>query len=226
LFPLTGGEGETQTLRDVRDQTPQSLNRPLPHGYIGACKLSLRPSQPLHALSSTSLAEFNSLSSFFIFRIIHQSVSWFPYDYLILTIFLSLSSVFSGDDLEDYILLAKSYEEAHRSVDEDHTIPPTTTASALSSLELGGNAASSTTSYAPDPHAVFKAEAQFYSTGLHSAPTLLYRTGKEQWSPPRGPEALRHLKELREVFTHPIAEVWNHDLGWKVVEVMDTHTVS
>ena len=50
--------------------------------------------------------------------------------------------------------------------------------------------------------------------------------GKEQWFPPRGPEAQRRLKELREVFTHPIAKVWNHDLGWKVVGVMDAHMVS
>jgi hypothetical protein len=34
------------------------------------------------------------------------------------------------------------------------------------------------------------------------------------------------LKELREVFIRPITKVWNHDLGWKVVEVMDAHTVS
>ena len=34
------------------------------------------------------------------------------------------------------------------------------------------------------------------------------------------------MKELCEVFTHPIAKVWNHDLGWKVVEVMDAHAVS
>jgi hypothetical protein len=132
--------------------------------------------------------------------------------------------VFSDD--EDYILFAKSYEEAHRSVDEDDATPPTTTASTLSSLELGGNAASSAASYPHDPYAVSEAEAMFYYAGLHSGPTLLYRTGKEQWSLPRGPEAYRRLKELREVFTHPIAEVWNHDLGWKVVEVMDAHAVS
>ncbi|KAF8799280.1 hypothetical protein BYT27DRAFT_7221909 [Phlegmacium glaucopus] len=81
------------------------------------------------------------------------------------------------------------------------------------------------TSYTPDPHVVSKAEAQFYYAGLHSKPTLLYRTGKEQWSPPRGPEAQHRLKELCEVFTHPIVKVWNDDLGWKVVEVMDAHTI-
>jgi hypothetical protein len=77
-----------------------------------------------------------------------------------------------------------------------------------------------------DPHAVSKAEALSYYAGLPSGPVLLYRTGKEQWSLPRGPEAYRRLKELCEVFTHPIANVWNDDLGWKVVEVMDAHAVS
>ena len=92
-------------------------------------------------------------------------------------------------------------------------------------VEYGANM-SSATSHTPDPHAVSEAEAQSYYAGLHSEPTLLYRTGKEQWSPPRGPEAQRRLKELCEVFTHPIANVWNHELGWKVVEVMDAHMVS
>lgn len=77
-----------------------------------------------------------------------------------------------------------------------------------------------------DPHAVSEAEAHSYYAGLPSEPLLLYRTGKVKWSPPRGPEAYRRKKELREVFTHPIAKVWNHDLGWKVVEVMDAHMVS
>lgn len=132
----------------------------------------------------------------------------------------------SAEVLEDCIRFAKSYEEAQSSVDKDVTISPTIAASTLSSLGFGGDAASSATPYTPDPHAISKAEAQSYYAGLHSEPMLLYRTGKERWSPPRGPEAQRRLKELCEVFTHPIAKVWNHDLGWKVVEVMDAHTVS
>lgn len=131
--------------------------------------------------------------------------------------------MFCAEVLEDCIRFAKSYEEAQSSVDKDVTISPTIT---TSSPGFGGNAASGTTSYTPDPYAVSKAEAQSYYAGLHSEPMLLYRTGKEQWSPPRGPEAQRRLKELCEVFTHSIAKVWNHDLGWKVVEVMDAHTVS
>lgn len=85
--------------------------------------------------------------------------------------------------------------------------------------------AASSTTYTPDPYAVSKAEAQFYYAGLRSKPTLLYRTGKEQWSPPKGPEAKRRLKELCPVFTHPISKVWD-DLGWKVVENMDAYKVS
>jgi hypothetical protein len=114
--------------------------------------------------------------------------------------------VHSAEDLEDYIRFAKSYEEAQSSVDKDATISPTITVSTSSSLGFGGDAASSATFYTPDPHAVSRAEAQSYYAGLNSKPTLLYRTGKEQWSPPRGPEAQRRLKELCEVFAHPIAK--------------------
>jgi len=65
-----------------------------------------------------------------------------------------------------------------------------------------------------------------YYAGILSEPTSLYHTGKEQWSPPRRPEAQRRWKELREVFTHPITKVWNHALGWRVLEVLDAHAVS
>ena len=132
----------------------------------------------------------------------------------------------SNKVVEDNILSARSYQEAQGSVDSGHTIsPPTTTASTFSSLGLGDDTASSATSHSLDAHAVSEAEALCYYAGLPSRPTLLYRTGKK-WSPPRGPEAQTRLKELREVFDHPITAVWNHDLGWKVVEVLDAHTVS
>ncbi len=132
----------------------------------------------------------------------------------------------STEVVEDCIRFAKSYEEAQSFFDKDYTISPTTTTSTFSFLGLGGNAVSSATSYTPDACAVSKVEAQSYYAGLHSEPTLLYRTGKEKWSSPGGPEAQRRLKELHEVFNHPITKVWNHDLGWRVVEVMDTHKVS
>jgi len=123
----------------------------------------------------------------------------------------------SAEGIEACIAFARSYQETRSSVDGDATT--------FSSLGFGGDAVSSATAYTPDPHAVSKAEALSYYAGIHSEPTLLYRTGKEQWSLPRGPEAQRRLKELREVFTHPITKVWNHDLGWRVVEVLDAHTV-
>jgi hypothetical protein len=132
--------------------------------------------------------------------------------------------VLSAQVIEKYIQFAKSYEEAQSSDDKDTIISPT--ASTISSLGFGHETASSVTSYTSDPHAVSDAEAQSYYAGLHSEPTLLYRTGNEQWSPPSGPEAQHHVKELCEVFTHPITKVWNHNLAWKVVDIMDTHTVS
>lgn len=80
-------------------------------------------------------------------------------------------------------------------------------------------------SHSPDPHAVSIEEALSYYAGLPSQPALNYRTGKEQWSPPKGPEAYRRLKELCEVFAHSIVKVWNDELGWKVVSIMDAHHV-
>ena len=130
----------------------------------------------------------------------------------------------SAGELNGSICLARCYNEAQSSVDEDDAT--STMYESTSSLGFGSDLASSTTSYTHDAHAVSKAEAQSYYAGLPSEPMLLYRTGKKQWYPPRGPEAQRRLKELCEVFTHPIAKVWNHDLGWKVVKVMDAHTVS
>ncbi|KAF8883172.1 hypothetical protein CPB84DRAFT_1750726 [Gymnopilus junonius] len=41
-----------------------------------------------------------------------------------------------------------------------------------------------------------------------------------------GPTEARHrLKELRPVFGYAINKIWNHDLGWKAVNVMDTHKI-
>lgn len=81
--------------------------------------------------------------------------------------------------------------------------------------------------YLDNAHAVSEAEALSYYAGLHSEPVLLYRTGKK-WSPPCGPDygVRRRPKELRQVFNHPITKAWNNDLGWRVVKVLDAHTVS
>lgn len=132
----------------------------------------------------------------------------------------------TAEEIEASIQFASDHEEAQRSVDKDYTLSLTITATTISSLGFPHDSASSATSFIPDPHAVSIAEAQSYYAGLQSEPTLLYRTSKEQWSPPKGPEAQRRLKELCEVFNHPITKVWNGDLAWKVVEIMDAHTVS
>jgi hypothetical protein len=146
---------------------------------------------------------------------------------MIISYYVTISfSLLSAEELDGYVRFAISYVEAQSSANDDDATFPTITQSTFSSLSFGGDAASSATPYTHDPHAVSKAEAQFYYAGLPSGPTLLYRTGNQQWSPPRGPEAYRRLKELYEVFTHPIAKVWNHDFGWNVVKVMDAHTVS
>jgi len=75
------------------------------------------------------------------------------------------------------------------------------------------------TSYTPDACDVSKAEPQSYHGGLHSEPTLLYRTGKEKWSPSSGPDAQCRSKELRKVFNHSITKVYSgSERGGCVVE--------
>lgn len=117
----------------------------------------------------------------------------------------------STEFIKGCIRFAKDQEET-RSSAYSATISMTSTESDFSDL------GSSSTSYAPDPHAVSKAEAKFHYAGLPSGPTLIHHTGKEQWSPPTGPESHHRLKELRPVLGHPINKVWNDDLGWKVVD--------
>jgi hypothetical protein len=95
----------------------------------------------------------------------------------------------------------------------------------VSDVSFGSEVVSSATSYTPDPYAVSKAEADSYYAGLPTEPTLIYRTGEDKWTPPIGPKAQQRRKELRPVFGHGINKVWNDDLGWKVVDVMDAHKV-
>ncbi|KAF8875613.1 hypothetical protein CPB85DRAFT_540200 [Mucidula mucida] len=131
----------------------------------------------------------------------------------------------SDDTLDEDTSFGIQHAEAQTDKDamDDHIFSITTASDAL---ELGGDAAPSTPSFTPDPHAVSETEGIAYYAGLHSQPRLVYRTSKEKWSLPSGPYWTRpYKKHLREVFTHPITKIWNHDLGWKVVEVLDAHTV-
>lgn len=123
---------------------------------------------------------------------------------------------------------SKRYDESKLAQDVgDLTISLTITSSTyVPSLGFSRDAASSATSLVGDPHAVPIAEAQAFYAGLPSDPRLIYRSEKEEWSPPSGPEAQRRKKQLRAVFNHPIVDVWNNDLGWKVVDVLDARKVS
>ena len=132
----------------------------------------------------------------------------------------------SAEVTDGLIRFVQSYQEAQSSDDNDAAISPAITTSTSSSRGFGGNPVSSAAPYSSDPHAVSEAEAQSYYAGLPSEPILIYRTGKEQWSPPRGPEARCRLMELREVFGHPITKVWHDDLAWKVTCILDDHKVS
>ena len=40
------------------------------------------------------------------------------------------------------------------------------------------------------------------------APRLVYRTGKAPWIKPTSPEAYPKLRQLREVFSHRINDMW------------------
>ncbi|KAF8307794.1 hypothetical protein DL93DRAFT_2119448 [Clavulina sp. PMI_390] len=113
-------------------------------------------------------------------------------------------------------------DEGRKPSDEQNPIilSPTTTSSTINSSGSSSGGTLSTV----DPHAVSKAEAESYYAGLPSRPILIYRTGKK-WLPPKGPEAYGYRRELREVFCHPIVSVWTHDLGWRIVDIMDAHQI-
>jgi hypothetical protein len=130
--------------------------------------------------------------------------------------------VLSVELVQEFMRFARDHDCSNAKND---AVSLTITASTSSSLGFGRSTVSSATSYTPDPHAVSMEEALSYYAGLPSQPALIYRTGKEQWSAPKGAEAYRRLKELLPVFAHPIARVWNEELGWKVVSIMDAHQV-
>ncbi|TFY55345.1 hypothetical protein EVG20_g9354 [Dentipellis fragilis] len=114
--------------------------------------------------------------------------------------------------LESSTRFAKQYYDAQFITYNTNNLLPTST----------GNASS-------DPHgrhAVSKAEADSFYTGLPSKPTLIYRTGADKKRvPPIGPEVQSKTKEPRPVLSHAISKVWNDDLAWKVVEILDAHQI-
>ncbi|KAF9229800.1 hypothetical protein BS17DRAFT_799244 [Gyrodon lividus] len=87
-----------------------------------------------------------------------------------------LAQVLSVELVQEFIRFARTHDS---SITKDDIVSPTITSS---SLGFKRDAASSATSYSPDSH----------------TPALIYRTGKGKWSPPKGPAAYCHLKELCE----------------------------
>ena len=146
-----------------------------PESFVDECRLSPSVHALLVYLRQYPITSYTSTSlPLGFFMVIPYQPSHFP----------SFRLVLSARFIEECIEFAKSYEEAWGSTDKGGTVSPTLTASTVSFLGSGCVATSSATSYTPDPHAVSDAEAQSYYAGLHSEPTLLYRMGKEQWSPP------------------------------------------
>ena len=66
-------------------------------------------------------------------------------------------------------------------------------------------------------------EAKLYYTGLPSRPALAARTGTP-WKAPTDPEALT-IKELRVVGNHVLAEVWEDNLGLKIIALLDEMSI-
>jgi hypothetical protein len=64
-------------------------------------------------------------------------------------------------------------------------------------------------------------EALAYYAGLPSEPVLVCRTGNTSWKRPTGFGAYGVLREVRPVFDHQIATVWDN-LGPKVPDYLDS----
>ena len=72
---------------------------------------------------------------------------------------------------------------------------------------------------------ISKVEATFYYAGIQrSPPKLVYRTSKDPFEPPTGPEAYRHLKYLYPVCDQRLGERWE-DVRPKIRDLLDKHQV-
>ncbi|KAI6152646.1 hypothetical protein BKA82DRAFT_20112 [Pisolithus tinctorius] len=75
------------------------------------------------------------------------------------------------------------------------------------------------------PNAISKVEAAFYYSGISSSPPkLVYRTSKDPFVMPRGPEAYRRLKHLYPIYDHKLGDKWG-DVGPKVRDLLDEQQV-
>ncbi|CAL1705516.1 unnamed protein product, partial [Somion occarium] len=73
--------------------------------------------------------------------------------------------------------------------------------------------------------AVSTDEATYYYAGISpSPPKLVFRTSKQPWVKPTGPEAYRHLKQLRPVYGHQLNDQWD-TIGPQVLGLLDEQGV-
>ena len=102
------------------------------------------------------------------------------------------------------------------------TFSPTDTD--FSDLSLYDKYTSSVPSGSP-PYVISKAEATFYYAGIsRSPPKLVYRTSRDPFVMPRGPEAYRRLKYLYPVYDHKLGNKWEY-VRPKVRGLLDKYRV-
>jgi hypothetical protein len=75
------------------------------------------------------------------------------------------------------------------------------------------------------PYVISKAEATFYYAGIfRTPPKLVYRTSRDPFVIPKGPEAYRRLKHLYPAFDHKLGDKWE-DVRHKVCDLLDKQQV-
>ena len=94
----------------------------------------------------------------------------------------------------------------------------------FSDLGLYDEYASSVSSGSP-PYVISKVEATFYYAGIsRSPPKLVYRTSKDPFVMPKGPEAYRPLRYLYPVYDHKLGDK-REDVRPKVRDLLDKQQV-
>jgi len=123
--------------------------------------------------------------------------------------------VISSAFLEECIALARQNSQGP-------TLSPTDTDFSDPCLD---NEYASSVSSAPPPHVISKVEATFYYAGIsRSPPKLVYRTSKDPFVMPKGPEAYRRLKHPYPVYDHKLGDNWEN-VRPKVRDLLDKHQV-
>ena len=123
--------------------------------------------------------------------------------------------VISSAFLQECIALARQNSQGP-------TLSPTDTD--FSDLSLYDKYTSSVP-YGTPPYVISEAEATFYYAGIsRSPPKLVYRTSRDPFVMPKGPEAYRRLKYLYPVYDHRLENRWEH-VRPKVRDLLDKQQV-